>query len=309
VTSPSLPEWYLTDPIAPDGAGRPRPPGRTVRRALARLAEALALELTAPAANGSWLTRLDARAQIIASVVLIVGATLLQRLPPLAALFALALGLVLAGRLSGRRLMHVLAPAGLFSLAIILPAILNIVTPGPAALVLFPLPAGAHLGAWHFPDALAITRPGLLVAARFMLRTSACVTLSYLLIAGTGSAALLNGLRRLGLPRVFGMVLTMAERYLVVLLRAAEEIHLAKLSRTIEPGPLRREQKWVAAGIGILFRRTYLLAGEVQDAMIARGYDGQLRAGDAGRPRAADYAWSAAAVVLAAGLILIDRAR
>ena len=121
-----------------------------------------------------------------------------------------------------------------------------------------------------------MTGSGLIVAGRFLLRSLDCVTLAYLLVATTDPAALLGGLRRLGMPRVFGMVLTMAQRYVAVLLRAAEEIHLAKLSRTIAPARLRGEQRWVAAGIGILFRRTHKLAQEVHLAMISRGYDGEL---------------------------------
>jgi cobalt/nickel transport system permease protein len=271
------------------------------------MAEALALELTSAGTKDSWLARLDPRAKIVAIVVLIFGATFLHGLGPLAALLALALIMIFASGISSRRLMRVLSPAFLFSFAIILPSVLNVITPGPVALTLFHFPMGAKLGSWNLPDALTITRSGLLVAARFLLRTIACVTLSFLLIAGAGSAALLNGLRRLGMPRVFGMVLTMAERYLVVLLRAAEEIHLAKLSRTIEAGPLRREQRWVAAGIGILFRRTHNLAREVQDAMLARGYDGELQTANAGRMRVVDFAVVVASVVLIAALIIFDR--
>jgi energy-coupling factor transporter transmembrane protein EcfT len=69
-------------------------------------------------------------------------------------------------------------------------------------------------------------------------------------------------------------LLSMMERYLWVLARAAEEIHLAKASRSIARGSLRDEQAWVAAGIGSLFRRTRALGHEVYLAMISRGYTG-----------------------------------
>ena len=306
MTSPNLPEWYFKEP-GPASRVRTRKPGLAVRRALARMAEALAQELTSTGTEKSWLSRLDPRAKIMAAVVLIFGATFLQRLEPLAALLALALVLIFAGGISSSRMMRVLLPAFLFSFALILPSVLNVITPGQTALTLFHFPAGAKFGSWSLPDALTITQSGLFGATRFLLRTTACVTLSFLLVAGTGSAALLNGLRRMGMPRVFGMVLTMAERYLVVLLRAAEEIHLAKLSRTIEAGPLRQEQRWVAAGIGILFRRTNNLAREVQDAMLARGYDGTLQVANAGRMRVADFAGIAASVALMAALLIFDR--
>jgi cobalt/nickel transport system permease protein len=278
-----------------------------VRRALARMAEALAQELTSTGEEKFRLARLDPRAKIVAVVVLIFGATFLHRLEPLAVLLALALVMIFASGIPGSRLMRVLLPAFLFSFALILPSILNLIAPGAAVLTLIHLPLGTHIGSWHLPDEIAISQSGIFGALRFLLRTMACVTLSFLLVASTGSVALLNGLRRLGLPRVFGMVLTMAERYLVVLLRAAEEIHLAKLSRTIEAGPLRQEQRWVAAGIGILFRRTHNLAAEVQDAMLARGYDGTLQVANTGRMRVADFAGIATSVALTAALIAFDR--
>ena len=81
-----------------------------------------------------------------------------------------------------------------------------------------------------------------------VLRATACVCLAMLLAASTSPARLFRGLQGLGVPRVFVMLLGMTERYLAVLLRAAGEIHLAKISRSIAPGRLRQEHSWVAAG-------------------------------------------------------------
>lgn len=307
MTSPSLPEWYFAEPGRAGEAVRSRKPGKAVRRGLFRIAEALALELSSRGKEESWLSRLDPRAKIAAVVMLIFGATFLRGLWTLAALLAGSFILILSGGISARRLLRVLVPAFLFSLAIILPSVLNVITPGSAVASLWHFAPGAKLGPWHLPETLAITQSGLFVALRFLLRTSSCVSLSFLLIAGTGSAALLNGLRRLGMPRAFGMTLTMAERYLEVLLRAAAEIHLAKLSRSIASVPLGREQRWVAAGIGILFRRTKALAREVEEAMLSRGYDGDLQVGGAGRMRLADFIWMGASLGLMALLIWFDR--
>jgi cobalt/nickel transport system permease protein len=97
-----------------------------------------------------------------------------------------------------------------------------------------------------------------------------------LLTATTRSNRLLRGLRGLGVPVLFVMLLSMMERYLTVFIRAAEEIHLAKISRSITVGTLRQEQAWVAAGIGALFRRTQALGNVVYLAMISRGYTGEV---------------------------------
>ena len=108
------------------------------------------------------------------------------------------------------------------------------------------------------------------------------------------------------MPRAFGMVLAMSHRYLVLVMRAAEEIHLAKVSRTMVAGPLKGEQRWVGAGAGILFRRTYRMAQDVHAAMVSRGYDGDPQVGPAEPLRRRDFASVAAAGCLLALLLLMD---
>ena len=246
-----------------------------MRRGLASLAEALSREFSGAELRDTYLSRLDPRAKIVAALALIVGATLLHTLLPLAILFVCVLTVSVIERIDLSRFGRIWLSIPIFSLAIMLPALLNVVTPGQPLIVLMRFADGARLGPWHLPHTLAITQPGVFVAARFLLRVLDTMTLTLLLTATTEPTALINSLRRLGMPRVFGMV--MAQRYVIVILRAAEEIHLAKLSRTIGEGGVRREQQWVAAGIGTLFRRTMTMADEVHSAMLARGYDGEPR--------------------------------
>jgi cobalt/nickel transport system permease protein len=133
------------------------------------------------------------------------------------------------------------------------------------------------------------------------------VVLAFILVATTGHSELLSGLRRLGMPQAFGMVLVMAERYLSVLLRVAEEIHLVKLSRTISPGSLGQEHRWVAAGIGNLFRKTRYLTEDVYNAMLSRGFDGEVRVISSSRISILDVFWVLGAVLALIGLLLCDR--
>lgn len=272
----------------------------TVRRALASLGEALAREMAGECATESRLSRIEPRAKIAGFVILIVAATLLHRLIPLAALFVVATSAVLISGITLRRLTRMWLGVPLFSLAIALPAALNVVTPGAPAVSLFD-----RIGPWTLP--VSITWNGLIVAARLLLRSTTCITLAFLLVATTDRAALLNGLRRLGMPRAFGMVLSMMQRYLSVLLRAAEEIHLAKLSRTIAERSLRQEQRWVAAGIGSLFRRTYRLAQETHSAMVARGFDGETRIAPGPGLRPADAIWVTGIVLTVGAFLILDR--
>jgi cobalt/nickel transport system permease protein len=262
-----------------------------VRRAVGGFArlleEMLANEQTADAPG--LLQSLDARVKVLGLVGLIVVATLLQRHIALGLAYALSLLLGFASRLPAGRLARVWLAVPLFSAAIISPAALNVITPGSPLLVLWH-PAHDHFGPWALPPAITITTPGLAVAGRFLLRVGVCVTLAHLLIATTRPDRLLHGLRALGVPRVFVLLLGMMERYLSVFLRSAQEVHLARLSRTAAVGSTRQEQAWVAAGMGSLLRRTEALGQAVFHAMLSRGYTGEARLLDP--PRWAAQDWS-----------------
>lgn len=272
-----------------------------VRRALAGLGEALAREMAGEVRSDSRLSRIEPRAKVAGFIILIVGTTLIHGLIPLTALLMCVTAAVLASGINPGRLGRMWLGVPLFTLAIALPSVLNVITPGAPVITLTD-----RIGPWTPSEPISVTSDGLVVAARFLLRSTVCITLAFLLTSTTDRAALLNGMRRLGMPKAFGMVLAMMQRYLSVLLRAAEEIHLAKLSRTISEQSVRHEQRWVAAGIGSLFRRTHRLARETHNAMVARGYDGDLRIGRVPSLRAADAAWLAGIVVVTALFILMD---
>jgi cobalt/nickel transport system permease protein len=276
-----------------------------VRRSLASLGQALAAQLT-PARTTGWLAGCESRAKIIAATLLIVCVSLLHGLPALTSAAVLALAMALAAGLRGRKLAPVWLGVPLFTLAIALPATLNLITPGRALWVLF-TPAAHHLGPWPLPAQITVTLPGLLVAARFFLRTLACVTLALTLTGTTDPVALVTGLRRLGLPRVFGMVLTMMQRYLVLVLRRAEELHLAKLSRTPGVETVRQGQRWAAAGMGLLLLSSLRTAEGVHTAMIARGYDGDIQTLPGPRWSKREAFVILAAVTLSAVHLITDR--
>ncbi len=306
----ALPEWYIApkvSPIQPGIAQEKRKVGLSVRKALASMGEALALELCSSPCSNSWLGRLEPRAKVLGVFSLIFASTFLHNLISLGTLFAITLIVCVTISMPPRRLIHIWMGVPLFSLALILPAVTSWVTPGTSILTIWNLGHALSIGPFTIPGNVYVTSEGLIVASRFLLRTIDCITLSYLLVSTTDSQILLSGLRRLGMPKIFGMVMTMAQRYVEVILRAAEEIHLAKLSRTISSGPIRNEQRWVAVGMGLLFRKTHRLAGEVHNAMLSRGFDGDLQLGSQSKWQMSDAIWLVLVMVLVVSLILLDR--
>lgn len=301
-----IPAWLAEarSPEIPASSGHGRVAG-AVRRGLTSLGTALAAQL-APARPSGWLSTVDARAKVIATLVLVVAVSFLHGLPALAAAALLAVAIALSAGLRRRELAPLWLGVPLFTLALALPATLNVITPGAPVWVIW-TPAARHCGPVTLPEQLAVTLPGLVVAGRFLLRALASVLLALTLTATTEPAALVNALRHLGMPRVFGTVLTMMQRYLSVLLRTAQDLHLARLSRAIAPETPRQGQRWAAAGIGALLLSSLRLAEGVHSAMVARGYDGDIQTLTPARCTGRDGLLVAAGLVLAAALILCDR--
>lgn len=307
--TPALPEWLTPGyDAAPATLVYSTHRQRLVRRSLASLMGVL--QALVGGTNGATTRGLvqaaDVRARILALLALIVVATVLRHPLSLAAALAVAVVLATASHVPARRLLATLAVAPLLATLVVLPATLNVVSGGYPILTLWH-GAGGRFGPWHLPALVAVTDTGVLVAARLVLRTAACVTFALCLAAGSRPAELLHGLAALGVPSSFVMVLAMTERYLVVLVRAAEQIHLARLARSLGGSGLGREQAWAAAGMAEVFRKSRALADGVTLAMISRGFTGEVRARRATGWRWRDGLYLIAAAAVGAGLIALDR--
>ncbi|MGD8450590.1 MAG: energy-coupling factor transporter transmembrane component T [Phycisphaerae bacterium] len=140
--------------------------------------------------------------------------------------------------------------------------------------LLLPLCKEGHV-AWRW-GILSVSREGLYTAARVGSAAILCVGGVALVWASTGHEALLVGLRGVGLPAVMVGVLAFMLRYLEVLRPELHRLTDARAARTLGrggPGPLRSG----ANVLGTLFIRAHDRAERVADAMVARGYTGELR--------------------------------
>jgi energy-coupling factor transporter transmembrane protein EcfT len=305
----ALPDWLRPGATPPPATGRRRAAApRLVRRALGSLAGVLAsLGQTAPRPDRAGsLASADAGAKLAATLLMVATTTLLRTLPALALGLALALALAALGRVPARRTAAVLGASLLLSVVLALPATLNVVSGGTALLTLW-RPRGASFGPWRLPEAVAVSSAGLVVAGRLVTRTAACVALTLTLAATTSTAELFRGMRRLGVPQAFVLVLSMVERYLAVLVRAAAELHLARLARSISPLGVQGEEAWAAAGVGAVFRRARTLADGVTLAMVSRGFAGEVRFLLPRRSGTRGWLLVVGALLVAAMLFLVDR--
>ena len=240
--------------------------------------------------------------KLVSLLALVVVSVLVTHVVVLVALLALAVALAIALRI-GVRLFAARAwlVVPLFTAVVALPAITNWVTRGDAIVTIWSGRA-PQFGPWHLPDMLAITAPGLLVAARLVLRVACAVSFAVLLTLTTRWNELLRALRVVGVPRMFVVVLGMAYRYVHLLVRTAQEMMVARRSRTVGSASAAENRRFLGAAVATLFGKSQSTSEQVYGAMVARGYRGEVHTLDRWRVTRLDLIWG---VAVAAALVVL----
>jgi cobalt ECF transporter T component CbiQ len=246
------------------------------------------------------LQRLDARVKVVTMLALLVAISLVHSLPVLVLAYLCTLPLAWLSKLRlPFFIKRVWLFVPLFTGIVVLPATLNMVTPGEIVV---------PLGTW-FGHPIGMTSQGLTSAALIVTRVATSISLVVLLTLTTSWTKLLAALRALFVPRVFILVLGMAYRYVFHLLTSVTDMYEARRARSAgAPSETRSGRAFVAATAGALFGKTHALAEEVHMAMVSRGYTGDARSLQAFRVRAVDVAWAFATVSAVVVLLGLDRA-
>ena len=109
------------------------------------------------------------------------------------------------------------------------------------------------------------------ILVRFILTVSAALVL----VACTGMNRLCAGLERMGLPRVFAVQLLFLYRYLFVIV--AEGSRMLRSMELRSAGPASMGLRVYGSLVGHLLLRSMARADRIYRAMVARGFDGQIR--------------------------------
>ncbi len=250
-------------------------------------------------AQPGLLQQLDPRVKLVTLVGLLVVTACVRSVPVLVGLYLGTLGLAAASRLSlPFFIKRVWLFIPIFTGIVVLPATLNVITPGTIVV---------PLGTW-FGHQLGVTSEGLHGATIIIVRVAVSISLVVLLTLTTPWTRLLAALRALFVPKMFILVLGMAYRYLFHLLGSVTDMYTARKSRTVnEDTSVTSGRRFVAASGGALFGKAQVLSEEVYLAMVARGYNGNAKALRQLHVRAFDVAWIAACVLAAVAVLGIDR--
>lgn len=260
------------------------------------------------AARAGFLQSLDIRIKLITLLVLLILISVLHTPGTLWVLYALGLLLAAVSRIPlWFFLKRVWLFVPLFSAAIILPAILNIITPGEPLWTVMTFKHPYVWGPYTIPAEITITRQGLWGGILFVSRVAASVSFTVLFTLTHRWAEIFAGLRALHVPRIFVMTLSMTERYLFVLLRMIQDMYRARKSRTIQPLAVAAERDWIASRIGVTFRKSVEMSGDIYKAMLSRGFQGEYRSLNRSSARAIDAVWLVTVLSLSGILVLFER--
>lgn len=249
----------------------------------------------------SSIHRLDARLKLIMALALIL---LINLTPPRAwlayvlYLFAIS-AITLAANVSLRR---VLARSMLALPFAFLAAIGMLYAREGSPVVNVPV------GWWR----LSITDVGLLRFAGVMAKAWLSLLISATLALVTPFWEIVKAMQGLGVPHVLTAIILLMYRYLAVLVDEAQRLMRAREARSAEleglksRGSLRWRMEVTARMIGTLFLRTYERSERIYQAMLARGFNGEVRTLRSGRLSARELALASLVLsVLTSAMVLV----
>lgn len=221
------------------------------------------------------LHRIDARMKTLTALVFIVVVMSFPRgaVSALMPLFLYPLALMRLGAIPPRALLRKMLFAAPFAVAV---GLFNPVFDRQPVLVLGPV---AMSGGW-------LSFASILI--RFVLTVGAAL----LLVACTGMHRLCAGLERLGVPRVLVVQLLFLYRYLFLI--ADEGGRMLRGMELRSAGQRRLRFRVYGSLVGHLLLRSLARAERIYKAMLARGFDGEMRAMAPMRLRWADAAFAGA---------------
>jgi cobalt/nickel transport system permease protein len=232
-------------------------------------------------AGESFLHGLDARAKLVMTLAFIFAAVLTPdgRWEVFAGLGALLACAIALSGLSPRLVIGRSLLALPFLLAAV-PVLFN--RPGEAVLEV-------PVFGW------AATEAGIIDFSSILLRSWLSVIAATILTATTEADHILRSLRFLGVPRILVSTISFMWRYVFVIVDEAQRLMRAREARSARaPGSTGGSLVWRArvAGnmVGSLFLRSLSRSERVYVAMLARGYNGELRSLEPFQLRSQDVA-------------------
>ncbi len=166
--------------------------------------------------------------------------------------------------------------AFIFGILVVLPASLNLITPGKIILNLFSLKNSVHFWIYNIPQNIGITGNGLKVIILIFLRVLNSVSVALLIVFTTSFPSFIKSFRILGVPDTFMMIISLAYKYIFILSRTIEETYFALKSRLSGNVNNSKVRELISGRIFFIFKKSMIFYESTYYAMVSRGYKGKV---------------------------------
>jgi cobalt/nickel transport system permease protein len=166
--------------------------------------------------------------------------------------------------------------AFIFGLLIVLPASLNVITPGKIIFNILTLKKPSHFLIYNIPQSIGVTTNGLQVVSLVFLRVLNSISFALLVVFTTPFPSFVKSLKLIGLPDTFLMIISLAYKYIFILSRTIEETYFAfksRLTGNIKSSNIRR---LIGGRIFFIFKKSMIIYQDTYHAMVSRGYKGKV---------------------------------
>jgi energy-coupling factor transporter transmembrane protein EcfT len=166
--------------------------------------------------------------------------------------------------------------AFVFGFLVVLPAGINVISPGEIILNLFTFIKPSHFWIYNIPQRVGFTSEGILVISMVFLRVFNSVSFAMLIVFTTSFPAFIKSFKIVGVPDTFLMIISLAYKYIFILSRTIEESFFALKSRLISNINNGRIRKLVSGLIFHVFKKSMTIYENTYYAMVSRGYSGKV---------------------------------
>jgi energy-coupling factor transporter transmembrane protein EcfT len=167
--------------------------------------------------------------------------------------------------------------AFIFGFLVVLPASLNIITPGEIVFNIISFDKPAHFWIYRIPQNIGFTENGFQVVLLVFLRVLNSVSFALLIVFTTPFSSFIKSFKIIGVPDTFLMIISLAYKYIFILSRTIEETYFALKSRLVVNIKSKNIRNLISGRIFFIFKKSRIIYENTYFAMVSRGYNGKVK--------------------------------
>ncbi len=167
--------------------------------------------------------------------------------------------------------------AFIFGFLVVLPASLNVITPGEIIFNIISFDKPSHLWIYDIPRNIGFTENGFQVVLLVFLRVLNSISFAMLIVFTTPFPSFIKSFKIIGVPDTFLMIISLAYKYIFILSRTIEETYFALKSRLVGNVKNKNIRNLISGRIFFIFKKSGVIYENTYFAMVSRGYNGKIK--------------------------------